>query len=323
MSRFLLRTLGEALLIFLLSHALLFLLLRGLSDPAQLLLGQRTDKTSLEAIRAQLHLDEPLWRQYGYSLAEWLPYREGRWQWPTLGYSYQYGRPVWDLYRERFPATVLLAGTAALIALLGGVSLGLYHAYRPQKALQFLSLILLSLPGYVGGILLLWVFALLLGPWTGLPLGGYVWVYGPEKGTILFHPEALILPAVALSLRPAAYFFQLTSAQAKEILQSDFIRAARARGKASGAILREDVLRNLLPSLATVSGQWLASLFMGSLFIEELYDWPGVGKLLFFAFSTSDFPLLSGITLLSVLLFVFLNALAEFLGYWADPRLRR
>ncbi len=322
MSRFWARTLGEAALIFFLGHALLFLLLRGLSDPAQLLLGQRSDKASLEAIQRQLHLDQPLWRQYLYSWAEWLPYREGRWQWPTLGYSYQYGRPVWDLYMERLSATALLAGAAALIALTIGVSLGLYQAYRPNRLLNLLSLLLLSLPGYVGGILLLWVFALVLGPWTGLPPGGYVWVYAPEQGTLVWRPEALLLPAVALSLRPAAYFFQLTSAQAQEILKSDYIRAARARGKSTTAILKSDVLRNLLPGLVTVSGQWLASLFMGSLFIEELYDWPGVGKLLFFAFSTSDYPLLSGIAVLSVLLFVFLNALAELLSYWADPRLR-
>jgi len=322
MSRFLFRTLGEAALIFFLGHTLLFLLLRGLSDPAQLLLGQRSDKSSLEAIRAQLHLDEPLWKQYLYSWAEWLPYREGRWQWPTLGYSYQYGRPVWDLYMERLSATALLAGAAALIALTAGVALGLYQAYRPTRLLHFLSLLLLSLPGYVGGILLLWVFAVVLGPWTGLPLGGYVWVYAPEKGTLVFRPEALLLPSVALALRPAAYFFQLTYTQAREILRSDYIRAALARGKSIQAILKSDVLRNLLPGLATVSGQWLAGLFMGSLFIEELYDWPGVGKLLFFAFSTSDYPLLSGIALLSVLLFVLLNALSELLSYWADPRLR-
>jgi peptide/nickel transport system permease protein len=123
-------------------------------------------------------------------------------------------------------------------------------------------------------------------------------------------------------LRPAAYFFQLTWAQAQEILQSDYIRAARARGKSMPAILRSDVLRNLLPSIVTVSGQWLAGLLMGSLFIEELYDWPGVGKLLFLAFSTSDFPLLSGVALLSVLLFVLLNMASEVLSYWADPRLR-
>ncbi len=323
MRRFFLRTLGEAGLIFFLSHALLFLLFRALGDPAQLLLGQRSDKASLEVIKAQLHLDQPLWKQYLYSWAEWLPYRNGRWQWPTLGYSYQYGRSVWDLYRERIPATALLAGGASLIALTAGITLGLYQAHRPRRILHIGSLFLLSLPGYVGGILLLWAFAVGLGPWTGLPLGGYVWVYVPERGTLLFRPEALILPAVALALRPAAYFFQLTSTQAREILTSDYIRAARARGKSMQAILRTDVLRNLLPGIVTVSGQWLAGLFMGSLFIEELYDWPGVGKLLFFAFSTSDFPLLSGTALLSVFLFIFLNALSEVLGFWADPRLRR
>jgi dipeptide transport system permease protein len=322
MRRFLLQRISEGALIFFLSHALLFVLLRGLSDPAQLLLGQRSDKASLEVIRAQLHLDEPLWRQYLYSWMEWLPYREGRWQWPTLGYSYQYGLAVLDLYLERFPATALLAGAAALIALTVGVTLGLYQAYRPKRILHILSFLLLSLPGYVGGILLLWIFGVILGPWTGLPLGGYVWVYSPERGTALFQPEALVLPAIALSLRPAAYFFQLTWAQAQEILQSDYIRAARARGKSMPAILRSDVLRNLLPSIVTVSGQWLAGLLMGSLFIEELYDWPGVGKLLFLAFSTSDFPLLSGVALLSVLLFVLLNMASEVLSYWADPRLR-
>jgi len=316
------QTLAEGAAVFGLSHVLLFVLLRGLSDPVQLLLGQRSDKASVEIIRAQLHLDKPLWQQYFYSWLDWMPYRAGRWQWPQLGVSYQYGRPVWELYMERLPATLLLAGSAALLALVMGVGGGLYQAYRPKKALTWLSLFFLSLPGYVGGLLMLWLFAVLLGEWTGLPLGGYIWAYVPELGRSEWHIQALLLPTVSLALRPAAYFLQLTQAQAEHILSADYIRAARARGKSMNAILRRDVLRNLLPPIATVSGQWLAGLLMGSLFIEELYDWPGVGKLLFFAFSTSDFPLLSGIALLSVLIFVLLNTLSELLSYWADPRLR-
>ncbi len=316
------RATAQGILIFWLSFTLLFFLLRGLSDPAQLLLGQRSDKASAEAIRAQLHLDKPLWHQYLYALADLLPYREGHWQWPTLGFSYQYNRPVLALYWERLPATVLLAVSAAVLAITLGLAVGLKQATTPSWGMRIIVLFFFSMPGYVSGLLLLWLLGLELGRWTGLPLGGYVWQYDPTTDTMQAMPSALLLPALALALRPAAYFSQLVEAQAREILQADFIRAARARGKAFRAILLQDVLRNLLPSLATSFSQWFAGLFLGSLFVEALYEWPGVGKLLFFAFSTSDYPLLTGVAVQSVLVFVILNFLSELLSSWADPRLR-
>lgn len=322
MGRFLLRLLGQSFLLFFLSFTLLFFLLRVLGDPAQMLLGQRSDKVSLEAIRASLHLDAPLWKQYVYAWADWLPYREGQWQWPTLGLSYQYGRPVAHLYAERFPATALLSVTAMGLAVVLGVSAGLWQAYRPQRFLHGLSLVLLSLPSYVIGLGLLAVFALYLGPWTKLPLGGYVWDYDPLQEKFTARWEALVLPAIALALRPAAYLFQLTQSQAREIWQADYIRAAFARGKAPIAVLFSDVLRALLPTLTTSLTQWLASLFTGALFVEELFDWPGIGKLLFSALLSSDFPLIMGIAQLSVLLFVGLHAAGELLARWSDPRLR-
>lgn len=312
------RATAQGLLIFWLSFTLLFFLLRGLSDPAQLLLGQRSDKASLEAIRAQLHLDEPLWKQYFYALADFLPYREGRWQWPTLGISYQYNRPVSTIYLEKLPATALLALSASVLALVLGVGVGLRQAVKPSWTLRLGILFFFSMPGYVSGLLLLW----LVGLGLGLPLGGYIWQYDPELDKLRLGLSALFLPALALALRPAAYFSQLVEAQARQILQADFIRAAKARGKLFIRILLEDTFRNLLPTLATSFSQWFAGLFLGSLFIEALYDWPGVGKLLFFAFSTSDYPLLSGIAVQSVAIFVGLNFLSELLSYWADPRLR-
>lgn len=322
MRRFLLRLLLESLLILWLSFTLIFLLLRGLGDPAQMLLGQRSDQVALEAIRAQLHLDKPLWRQYLYAWADWFPYRGGQWRLPSLGTSYQYGRPVMKVYLERLPATLLLGGVAMGLAALLGISGGLWQAVRPSWLLDRLSLLLLALPGYVIGLLLLLGFAIWGYPWTGLPLGGYVRAYDPISECYHWQWEALVLPALALALRPAAYLFQLTKAQAEQLIQADFVRAARARGKSMQAILLTDILRNLLPPLATSLTQWLAGVFTGALFIEELFDWPGVGKLLFSAILSSDFPLLMGIAQLSTVIFIILHATGEIISRWSDPRLR-
>nr|BAL55956.1 peptide/nickel transport system permease protein [uncultured Bacteroidetes bacterium] len=320
MVRFLLKKLAEAAFLLFLSFTLLFGLLRVLGDPAQMLLGQRSDQASLEAIRKSLHLDKPLWQQYLYAWADFLPYGEGGWRLPTLGISYQYGRPVGELYAERFPATALLSLVALGIAAFMGIGAGLWHAYRPQPLLHMFSLVGLSLPGYVVGVLLIGVGAFALGV---LPPSGYVWIYDPVAEKVVFSPSHLFLPSVALALRPAAYLFQLTAAQARQILGADYIRAAYARGKAPLPVLLSDVLRNLLPALSVSLSQWLASLFTGALFLEELFDWPGVGKLLFTALSTSDFPLLMGTAQLSAALFIFLHTAGEVLAWRSDPRLRK
>lgn len=318
MARFLLRTLLQAALTFALSFSLLFFLLRGLGDPAQMLLGQRSDRIALEAIRAQLHLDKPIWQQYLYAWAQWMPYDGEKWRLPELGTSYQYARPVAHIYAERFPATLLLSLSAIALALSIGIPLGLWQALRPSLLLQKLSLLFLSLPGYVVGILLL----LLLGFQFGMPLGGYVRSYDPISENFSYHWENLLLPALALGLRPAAHLFQLTATEAQALLQQDFVRSAYARGKSTLSVLFGDILRNILPTLSVSLTQWLGGLFTGALFVEEVFDWPGVGKLLFFALSTSDYPLLMGTAQLSVLLFVGLHALGEILARWADPRLR-
>lgn len=322
MGRFLLKLGVQTLLLFALSFSLLFVLVRVLGDPAQMLLGQRSDQTSLELIRAALHLDKPLWQQYLYAWADWLPYREGRWQWPTLGVSYQYGRPVAALYAERLSGTLLLAVGAMVVAVALGVSGGLWHAYRPRPWLHRIALLLLAMPSYVLGMLLIGLLAMALGAYTGLPMGGFVRQYDPVVEGFVYEWRRLVLPTLALALRPAAYLFQLTASQAQAILQADYIRAARARGKAPSAILSTDVLRNLLPALAVATTQWLAGLFTGALFVEMLFDWPGVGKLLFEALLSSDFPLILGTAQLSTLGFVLLHALSEILSRWSDPRLR-
>lgn len=208
------------------------------------------------------------------------------------------------------------------IAVVLGVGGGLWHAYRPSPVLHSLALVLLATPSYVLGMLLIGLLAMAWGAYTGLPTGGFVRQYEPLVGDFVYEWKRLILPSLALALRPAAYLFQLTARQAHDILQADFIRAAYARGKAPSATLRSDVLRNLLPSLSVATTQWLAGLFTGALFVEMLFDWPGVGKLLFEALLSSDFPLILGTAQLSTLGFVLLHALSEVLSRWSDPRLR-
>ncbi|MCX8112756.1 MAG: ABC transporter permease [Bacteroidia bacterium] len=322
MVRFGLRLALESIGILFLSFTLIFLLLRGLGDPAQMLLGQRSDQVSMAAIRAQLHLDAPLWKQYLYAWADWLPYREGRWQIPSLGTSYQYGRPVMELYLERFPATAILAISGLFLGFLLGVLLGLRQAIRPSWLLERGMLAILALPGYVIGILLVVLLAIKAGPWTGFPPHGYIREFDLIKEAFVWRWRAWVLPALALSLRPAAHLFFLTYTQAQELLWSDFVRTARAKGKPTSRILLLDVGRNLLPTIAVSLSQWLAGLFTGAVFIEELFDWPGVGKLLFSAMASSDFPLLMGISQLSTLLFILLHAAGEIISRWADPRLR-
>ncbi|MEN3039999.1 MAG: ABC transporter permease [Bacteroidia bacterium] len=322
MLRFLIGLLLRSIAIFFISFTLIFLIMRGLGDPAQMLLGQRMDQTSLKMIQAQLHLDAPLWKQYLLAWVDWLPYREGAWHIPSLGVSYQYGRSVWTLYTERFPATLLLGSIAMLLSAIIGIAGGMWHSMYPSTFVRSLALSLIAIPGYVIGILLIWLFALKWRSWTGLAPSGYISTYDPACECIIYQWKMLILPAIALALRPAAYLFLLTSEQASAILQAEYIRTARAKGKPLYQIFYQDVLRNLLPPLLTSISQWFAGILTGAIFIEELFDWPGVGKLLFSAVMSSDFPLLMGIAQLSTLIFILLHAIGEILNRWSDPRLR-
>ncbi|MGQ9863124.1 MAG: ABC transporter permease [Bacteroidia bacterium] len=313
----------EALLTFWGVGTLLFFLFRLIGDPAQMLMGQRSDITTLETLRQQLHLDRPLWEQYLYFWADACPltFAEGKIQWRgwQLGFSYQSGKPVSHMYQKAFKATAILALSAWSIALLTALTLGLWQAYFPSPWIDRATLFLLAFPGYVAGLVMLGFFGILLG-W--LPLGGYVWEYNPTLQAYEWQGERLILPTLALALRPAAILTRQVAAYAHNVLQQDFIRTAWAKGKTPWAILWQDVLRTILPPLLMSLSQWLAGLLAGTFFVEVLFQWPGLGKLMVQALYTADYPVIVGISWMAVGIFVLLNAVSEMATLLVDPRLR-
>ncbi|MCE3007192.1 MAG: ABC transporter permease [Bacteroidetes bacterium] len=321
---------------------LLFLLFGLLGDPAEQIAGQRADVATLENIRTELGLDQPLWQQYLGYLNDLSPLaylseaarQTGNYRYlplvgglvlkaPYLRHSYQSGRPILALYLERLPGTALLALTALAFAALVGIGLGTLAGTRPgswwDRALGLVSLVGISAPSFFVAILAIWVFSASLG-W--LPSSGYV--REPDLFSMGYHWQGrlLILPALTLGIRPLAILFQISRDSMIETLRQPYIRTARAKGLSPmRVVLRHALPNSLNPVLTSLTG-WLASLLAGTFFIEYIFHWQGIGKLTIDALLTNDYPLLLGSALCTSVLFIAINEGVDVLYTRLDPRIR-
>ncbi len=276
-------------------------------DPARMMLGQRGDITSVEALRKQLGLDKSLWEQYQNYLAK---VAQG-----NLGRSFATNRDVLETIVERTPATALLAITSMILATIPGIIIGVISALRPNSWLDTtamsISLLGISMPSFVVGILFVLLFA--AGPvFDWLPVSGYV-----DRGW-----EHLILPMVTLGIRPLSIIARVTRSSMLEVLGQDYVRTARAKGLGTTTVVVKHALRNALNPIVTTISTWFAALLAGTFFIEMIFNWPGIGLVAINAIEKLDYPMIQGVVLFTAIVFVVVNLLVDILYVFLDPKVK-
>ncbi|MFT4663252.1 MAG: peptide/nickel transport system permease protein [Polaribacter sp.] len=313
-------------------------------DPARLTFGQRSDTASLEAKRKELGLDQSLFTQLvaylsdlspisiikdkeKYSAISLIPLGERALvlKWPYLRESFQSGKRVSAILSEAVPRTLLLAGAAILLAILIGIPLGVMAAIKQHSFLDNVavvgSVLGFSIPSYVSAMLLALVFGYFLQSYTGLQVSGSV--YGMDDfGDDRFFWKNLILPAIALGIRPVAIITQLTRSAMLDVLAQDYIRTARAKGLGTRAVLFKHALRNALNPVATAISGWFAALLAGAFFVENVFQFNGLGQVTVNALLNYDIPVVLGAVLFTATVFVLVNLLMDLLYVVIDPRIR-
>jgi peptide/nickel transport system permease protein len=316
MLAFIIRRLLQALLVMVVMSGLVFAGLYIVGDPVSMMASPEASELEREAIRAALGLDQPLLQQYFRFLQHALQLDFGR--------SFLTGEPAMALILERMPATLELAFGAMLLALLVGVPLGIWAGLRPQalssRAVMTGSVLGFSLPNFWVGLMLIMVFAVLLG-W--LPAGGR----GPSGllGLSVLSLEGLqkiVLPALTIAIAKAALIIRVTRAATREALPMDYIKFARAKGLRWSRILRVHLLKNILIPIVTISGLEFGQVVAFAVVTETIFAWPGMGKLLLDSIITLDRPVVVAYLMLIVFFLVMLNLLVDILYSVLDPRVR-
>lgn len=278
-------------------------------DPALVIAGEAATKEQLESIRRALGLDRPFWTQY-------LIFMEGLMR-GDLGRSIKTNEPVAPKVLQRFGQTIELTLAAMLVATTIGLLAGVLSAMRPYSWVDGLSmfgaLFGVSIPVFWQGLMLMWVFALLLHQWTGwgLPATG--------RGT-LWH---LVLPAIALGTSSAAILARMTRATMLEVLHQEYITTARAKGVSERAVVYKHALKNALIPVLTVFGLQFGALLSGAVLTETVFAWPGIGRLIVEeGILPRDYPIVQGAILVVAVAFVMVNLLVDLLYGYIDPRIR-
>jgi len=272
-------------------------------DPMAILMGDVLDMKTVEMLREQMGLDDPMYVQYFRFVGNALK--------GNFGQSYQTRRAVSDIIGSAISATIQITVAAYVISILVGIPTGVIAAVKHNSwgdtGTMLFSMLGICLPPFVVALLLLYIFGFKL-PW--LPLGGY--------GTFAH----MILPAITLGVRPAGMLARLTRSGMLEVLRQDYVRTARAKGLKEQVVLVRHALKNCLIPVITVMGGQIGGLLSGSVVVESIFSWPGIGKVSVEAISARDFPVVQATVLLSALIVVGINLLVD-LGYaFVDPRIR-
>ncbi|MFY9315062.1 MAG: ABC transporter permease [Burkholderiales bacterium] len=319
MLAFILRRLAQAALVMLAVGLIAFSLFRFVGDPVLFMLGQDATPEDRARITQLLGLDQPFYVQYAQFVNNALH--------GEFGLSLRQAQPVSRLIAERLPATLELSAVAALFALVGGVSMGVYTALRRDSWLsQFLlglSLVGVSLPTFLIGILLILVFAVLLGWLPSFGRGDTVQLGWWSTG--LLTPsglKSLILPAITLGLFQMTLIQRLVRSEMLEVLRTDYIKFARARGLSDRAVHFGHALKNTLVPVITITGLQLGAIIAFAIITETVFQWPGMGLLFIQAVGFADVPVMAAYLCLIALFFVIINLVVDLLYYAVDPRLR-
>ncbi len=314
-----LRRLIQAFFVMLAVALISFTLFQFVGDPINNMVGQEATTAERDALRDRLGLNDPIPVQF-------LRFAGNAVQ-GEFGISYRSNRPVSDLIIERLPATLELALVSAVFAVVLGISMGVYTALRRNgwlsRAIMTISLIGVSLPTFLIGILLIYVFAVELGwlPPFGrgntVDLGGWTTGFLTTSGL-----RSLVLPAITLGLFQLTLIMRLVRAEMLEVLRTDYIRFARARGLPNRVVNFGHALKNTLVPVITITGLQLGSIIAFAIITETVFQWPGVGLLFINAVRFVDVPVMSAYLVFIGLVFVTINLLVDLLYYAVDPRLR-
>ncbi|URK89070.1 ABC transporter permease (plasmid) [Rhizobium sp. RCAM05350] len=316
---FLVRRLFQAVMVMLAVAFIAFLMFRYLGDPVNNIVSQDATQEQREEVRQRRHLDDPMIIQYGRFVAN---AAKG-----DFGMSYRNSRPVSALLAERLPATAELVLVAALLSLVLGIPLGIYTALKPRgvlsQGLQILSLIGISLPTFVTGILLILIFSVWLGWLPSFGRGEVIDIGWWSTGFLtLSGLKALILPSFMLCLFQLTLIMRLVRAEMMEVLRADYIKFAKARGLRNRTIHFRHALKNTLIPVVTIFGLQLGGLIAFAIITETVFQWPGMGALFIQAVNFTDVPVMAAYLVMVSLIFVIINTSVDLLYNVIDPRLR-
>ena len=319
MLAFLLRRLIQSVVVLLVVGAVSFGMFRFIGDPVNNMLGQERTQADIEQLRVRLGLDRSVFVQYAVFLRNAV---QG-----DFGVSYRQGRPVADIIAERAPATLELAAVSGVMALVFGIGLGVITAIKRKSwvssAIMTLSLVGVSLPTFLIGILLIYVFSVQLewlpsfGRGDTVKVGSWNTGFLTQTGLV-----ALILPAITLGLYQMTLIMRIVRSEMLEVLRQDYIRFARARGLRERSINFRHALKNTLVPVITVTGLQMGSIIAFSIITETVFQWPGMGLLFINAVQFVDIPVMAAYLMLISVLFVGINLVVDLLYFAIDPRLR-
>jgi peptide/nickel transport system permease protein len=321
-------------------------------DPAALMLGQRASKEAIAGIHRDLGLDQPMavrylsylndlsplsvhttrtdskWyldpKKYGWSPLMHIGDKVAVLKYPYLRRSYISKRPVADIVRETLPETTILALTAIILASVTGICLGVACAVKKDsffdRAVFTLATVIgMSAPSFLVGLVVAWLFGYVLAPWTGLSPSGSLYDLDVWRGEIM-QPQNLILPALTLGIRPLSIVIQLTRSTMLDVLSQDYIRTARAKGLSQRTVVFRHALRNALNPVVTAISGWFAGLMAGAVFVEKIFSWKGIGNEVVEALNNNDLPVVMGATLIFACIFIVINIAVDLLYGVLDPR---
>jgi peptide/nickel transport system permease protein len=319
MLAYIIRRIGQSVLVLLVVGLVAFAMFRFVGDPVDAMLGQERTQADIARLTEELGLDQPFPVQYWRFLEQAV---QG-----IFGLSYRQGRPVSDILVERLPATLELAFVSGLMALAGGIGLGIFTAIRRQgisaNVIMTLSLVGVSLPTFLIGILLIYLFSVELGWLPSFGRGEVTkigwWTTGFLTTSGL---KALILPAITLGLYQMTLIMRLVRTEMLEVLRMEYIRFARARGIREKSINFRHALRNTLVPVITITGLQLGSIIAFAIITETVFQWPGVGLLFINAIQFVDIPVMAAYLMLISVMFVGINLIVDMLYFAIDPRLR-
>jgi peptide/nickel transport system permease protein len=319
MLSYILRRVAQSGLVLLVTGLVAFAMFRYVGDPIDTMLGQERTMEDIDRLREQLGLNKPFFVQYWDFLMRAL---QG-----DLGISYRQGRPVAEIIVERLPATLELAAVSGLFAMGMGIVLGVFTAIRRDgiaaNAIMTISLIGVSLPTFLIGILLIYLFSVELSLLPSFGRGEVVQVGSWSTGFLTQSGLlALILPAFTLGLYQMTLIMRLVRSEMLEVLRQDYIRFARARGLREKTINFRHALKNTLVPVITVTGLQLGSIIAFAIITETVFQWPGVGLLFINAIQFVDIPVMAAYLMLISVMFVGINLIVDLLYVAIDPRLR-
>jgi peptide/nickel transport system permease protein len=319
MIAYVLRRVAQSVLVLLVVGFVSFTMFRFVGDPVESILGQEATVADSEALMERLGLNDPIHVQYFRFISNAAV--------GEFGVSYRQSRPVIDVIAERLPATLELAFVSGLMAFVGGVGFGVYTALRRDgaisNALMTVSLIGVSLPTFLIGILLIWIFAVELrwlpsfGRGQVVDLGWWTTGFLTTSGLL-----SLILPSITLGLYQLTLIMRLVRAEMLEVMRTDYIKFAEARGISDRSIHFRHALKNTMVPVITITGLQLGSIIAFAIITETVFQWPGVGLLFIDAVQFVDVPVMAAYLLLISVVFVAINLIVDILYYVVDPRIR-